>query len=1227
MRVTRLDLVGFKSFADKTRLDFSPGVTAVVGPNGCGKSNIADAIRWVFGEQRIKALRGGTMEDVIFSGTENRHPLGMAEVTLTIDNADGRLNTPFTEVSVGRRRYRSGESEYLVNNALCRRLDVISIFQDTGMGLDAFSYIEQGRIDMVLSTKPEDRRHIFEDAAGIVRYRKRQAEAMRKLERTDQNLARLADTIQEVQRRCRSLKRQASAAQRYRTLQDELRSQELRLARYQYDQAAAELTARAQALRDATADLEGVGVRVATDEAAIEQARLNQLELESQLSHAQQAVYGIETDIDRAEAHIRVLEEKRRAAEDRATAADGEVAILAERAGQLADQAGQAAAEVERGEAAVTAAVAAVHAAEGELAALVQRIADAERALEQERQSALAVLNDRIAAENGSANLASQIEVAAGRLARVADQLRHAEQQVATQAQRLADARTRMEQLGRDRVATRDAMQQTEGDRDRCYGALTGAESDLATRRETLSAARSKLRSLEEVRDRFEGFQLGVKTVLAAQRDGAPWAAGVRGALADLINIDRHLEAALEAALGPYLQSILTDDTATAERLIAALREQDRGRVTCIPLADVQGRPSARAALPGAGVSGIIGWATDVVRVEPALQPVVQLLLANTLIVETEECARALAGLPELAPRVVTLDGTLLEPSGIRSGGAAQDGVGLLGRHNEIAELTEEVARLEAQVAAGTHTIAELETELRGVETRVAELAQQAANLDVEIRGLEQDCDRSVEALDAARAQVQQVRAESNGLLAERAELLLEQARIADALRGFREAEAAAQTRVVASQSALSDLLGRKDAQNEQLTARRVDRSAAEHAIEAHRREADRVAALDVETQERLTARRAEGQDARETCEQVDREVAVTRENIQQLNLRREEAQRHVTDLQQSRGALVAEITEREQTLRQARGEYQQLTDRAHELDVEVTRLRDRLEGLREHILTTYQVDLAAAPELFTVVAPPAETAEAAPDPAATEAGAQPDVWDPETAAQIVGDLRQRLERMGPVNLIAIEEFEEYRARAEYLEQQDADLRAARETLLNVIHQISHTIEKKFVETFTEVQAHFHEIFRILFGGGRGRIALEDPDNPLECGIDIDVQPPGKHLQSISLLSGGERALTASALLFAVFKTRPSPFCILDEVDAPLDDTNVIRLCRLIETFAAQTQFIVITHNKRTMELANMLYGVTMEERGISQVVSVHLTRESENAGAAPGLQVGVAAA
>ncbi len=1228
MRVTQLNLVGFKSFADKTRLEFPPGVTAIVGPNGCGKSNIADAIRWVFGEQRVKALRGSTMEDVIFAGTEHRHPLGMAEITLTIDNADGRLNTPFTEVSVGRRRYRSGESEYLANGALCRRQDVISIFQDTGMGLDAFSYIEQGRIDMVLSTKPEDRRHIFEDAAGIVRYRKRQAEALRKLDRTDQNLARLTDTIQEVQRRCRSLKRQASAAQRYRTLQDELRSHELRLARFQYDQAADELTARTDALRAATDELGAVGVRVNAGEAAIEQARLNQLEFESRLSHAQQAVYAIETDIDRAEAHIRVLEEKRRAAEERAGAATKEVNLLTGRAAELAELAAQVVRQVEGGEMAVAAAVAAVQAAEVDAASLVDRITAAERQLEQDRGDSLNALNDRIGAESRAASVASQIELAAGRLARVADQIRHTEQQVSLHARRLGESRTQVERLTADRTATRASLATAEEEREQCYARLAGAETELAAQRETLSAARSKLRSLEEVRDRFEGFQVGVKTVLAAKRDGAAWTSGVRGAVADLVGTDRQYAGALEAALGPYLQSIVTDGTADADRIIATLRDTGAGRITCVPLDDLRVAQWDRPALPGSGAGGVVGWATDLVTAAPAVQPAVEHLLGNTLVVETEDVAEQLAPHLTPLPRFVTLEGTVIHPTGIRSGGAPQEGVGLIGRHNEIAALAEEVTRLEGQVASRTDTIAALETELHRIDVLVADRAQQAANLNVDIRGLEQDCDRSVEALETARTQAQEVQAESRTVLLERATLLAEQDRIGQDLEALRCVEETVLARLDAAQGALNTLLVDKDTLNERLTSSQVERSASEHALAAYRREAERVEALQAETAERLDARRAEGQQAHDTCHQVDREVADTREQIQQRNLDRQAAQQTVTDLQQSRGAVVAEIGKQEQALREARAAYQQWTDHAHGLELEVTRLRDRLDGLREHILTAYQVDLAEGAELFSheelsaLAGDAARQAEGGPD--ADDAA---EVWNPESAAQIVADLKQRLERMGPVNLIAIEEYEEYRARAEYLEQQDADLRAARQTLLDVIQRISTTIEQRFLETFLRVQEHFHDVFRLLFDGGRGRISLDDPEHPLECGIDVDVQPPGKQLQSISLLSGGERALTAAALLFAVFKTRPSPFCILDEIDAPLDDTNVIRLCRLIDRFSEQTQFIVITHNKRTMELADTLYGVTMEERGVSQVVSVRLTREPDVPGTRVDLPMGIAAA
>ena len=1228
MHFTRLDIVGFKSFADKTSLDLPSGVTSIVGPNGCGKTNIAEAIRWVFGEQRVKALRGGKMEDVIFAGTENRRSLGMAEVVLTIDNADGSLNIPFSEVSVGRRLYRSGEAEYFMNNASCRRRDILELFMDTGAGLDAYSFIEQGRIDLVLSSRPEERRLIFEDAAGIVRYRKRQATAMRRLDRTDANLARLADTIQEVQRRCRSLKRQASAAQRYRTLQEELRREELRLARYDYDRAANDLTARARALTEASDRLEGAVVLVAQGDAVIEQGRLRQLEQENALSHAQQGVYNLDTQIDRAEAHIRLLEEKRRAAGERAAAANAELDVLRARLAELAQQIEHVGAESARSEEALVAAAEAVARTHAEMEALGGQIAAADSEVERARQASLLILNDKIAAENRRASVANQLELVGGRLARVADRIRLAEQHVADQAARLGASRTRLQQLLREREETRSALSVVEEERETCHRTRVGVENTLADQREALSAVRSKLRSLIQLRDEFEGFQVGVKTVMTAWRAGEEWTDGVEGVLADLVATDRPYETAIDAALGAHVQSVVTNTAATADRCIRALRESGSGRITCLPLSDLDTAEWQRAMLPTPAPAGVVGWASDLVRVDASVAAAVQHLLGHTLVVEDAAAAAQLAGTLHPMPRMVTLDGSVLEASGIRSGGAQTDGRGLLGRHNEIAELTAEVERMEAEVAAGADQIAGLQTQFETLDQRTAELAQGVAVLDLEIRGLEQDCERTVEALDTGRGQVQHVRAESNAILAEREALLASQQEAAAEFQRLSGEQERVEAELNAAQDVLSERMSAKEALNRTLTQQQVDRSTAEHALAAHRRDVERLGHLQTETEERMAARQADVEDARGITEHVDREVAATRARIQEHGLERERAQRAVTELQERREALMVELSTQEQALRTARQDHQARTDEAHALELDVTRLRDRLDGLRNQILEAYQIDLADAPSLFPAAeldAAAADSGDAAPEDGAAVAE-QEEIWDPATAAESVTQLKHRLGKMGPVNLIAIEEYEEYVARRDFLEAQDADLRAARTTLLQVIREVSSTIEQKFLETFNEVAGHFHEVFRVLFEGGRARLSLSDPENVLESGINIDVQPPGKQLQSISLLSGGERALTASALLFAVFRARPSPFCVLDEVDAPLDDPNVIRLCRLIERFAANTQFIIITHNKRTMELADRLYGVTMEERGVSQLVSVHLKREAEVA-AAPAPPTSIAAA
>jgi len=1194
MLVKKIDLHGFKSFADKTRIEFTEGVTAIVGPNGCGKSNICDAFRWSLGEQRARLLRGSRMEDVIFNGTETRNQQGMAEVTITVDNSSGAIPIDYREVVVTRRLYRSGESEYLLNKVSCRLRDIVELFMDTGLSKSAYSVIGQGQMDLVLSSKPEERRFLFEEAAGIVKYKTRQKAAVRKLDAAENNLTRLDDVIREVRRQMRSMRRQASAARRYKERRDLLRELEVRTAYTSFEELTRSCTALETKLVAMQQQREGHVAALSAAEADRESLGGRLLETDRELSAGRGRLHDLETEADQIERRISVFRERLVANGQTQERAQADIVEIDERTETLtAELAGfgerLAAAEAEAGRFAEQ---------------LVQREAEREDVRNRRREAVQQSeqLRDQLA-DLGRRH--AEITVARDKLRYDLERIQGEEREVGTRVTALetqvkgaeADVET-ARSVSEDAHAAVQKAESVVADHvkniRRLTSKLAAADSRIELLRDEHSRTQSRLESIEDLYERFEGYYEGPRAVLTAHRENREFARGVRGSVADMITVGDEHAVAIESVLGDRAQWVVTGTMSEARDCIDYLTETESGRAVMVPLDEVE-RASAPAAIEPAALAetGVIGQASDLVECGKECRVLVERLLGGTLVVGTIDDALAIrerhAGTH--LPDMVATDGTVVNRLGTvcggRTGGA---GRGLIGRRAEIDELRRRNDELETEIAAARQTR----------DSQHGELEMSRANYDKSEAELRQLAVRAAEARRDFQTREQERARFAEQLAAERQRLEPMGTRQAETNRGLAEAEEEC--------SLIEEKRGRLDEQIEiagkelsslreleekcagRVTDARLKRAESEHVAASVRAETAHVQQLYDELGERKELRRRELDDARKAAEGIAEDICEAEQALGAIITERDSVQAALVSVENRRQEMLDNVETLDGQLRQLRETVQEVQAQVHAIELELTQKRDYLTGLEERVESEYDVRLR--------------------DLTRDEVGG--DERSDDERSDEIAKLRNQLASMGSVNLMAIDEQTDLETRIEFLTSQRDDLLKAKTTLMHIVDKFNRTTERMFLDTFEQVRAHFHELFRVLFGGGRARLGLIDEENVLDSGIEIAVRPPGKKMQTLELFSGGERALIAIALLFAIFKCKPSPFCILDEVDAPLDDANIVRFLDMLTEFTRSTQFVVITHNKITMERADVLYGVTMAEQGVSQIISTRLAEVDE---------------
>ncbi|MEE3330728.1 MAG: chromosome segregation protein SMC [Myxococcota bacterium] len=1226
MRIKSLQLHGFKSFVDRTLFTYDDGVTAVVGPNGCGKSNVVDAVRWVMGEQSPRKLRGKGMEDVIFAGSDSRPPIGMAEVVLTFENKDGGAPEPYSqypEIEIARRLYRSGESDYRINKQACRMRDIQDFFRDSGIGAKGYTIVEQGKVAEIVSAKPDERRVLIEEAAGISKFKARRREAESKMNSTEQNLVRVNDVLGEIKRQISSLERQAKKAAKYKRLQETLRVLELSLAKDERSELLDKVNGAGAQWQQFQDRVTGLEANLAERELAVENKRISLTEAEKAVSAGSEALYALRSEIKDLEGRIELSRRERDGIEEGNEGRSGEIEQLNQQRETAEAEAATAAEELSRLEAAVDGEAEAIAAAEAEARAATEAVRGLERDRDTSNEAFVEVLTTIARGEDRAAGIQDRREELAQRL-RTTDRDLEVHQTQAADATRDQDA---LEEGLRNLLAERDrfqdqlirAMQRTNGANE----SARVASAELRECRETLEARRARLASLKEVTERNEDVSDGARHLLG-QGEEERSRFGVRGLVRDLVEVDRDVERAVEAVLADRAEAIVVDHAEGAVDALAALRAAEAGRGVFVALPQ-ESRPS----------EGIVPLGTpliDRVRPHAGYEAVVRRMLDGVYLVADLREAISRYGHGELPATFVTSQGDVLERTGVIRGGVEATSTGTLGRVREVRELGEEVVQLEQQAAANEKQFASAEEEVERAAEALDNLRNRHHTAALAVSGHEKDLDRTKE-------KVKTLGDAQQGRVAERAErmaegeVLLEEFERLGVQLEERRVERAELQRALDSLGLQISAGARDVTRNEtRVTELRVAHNARVETRDRLRQTAERARGAVRETGEWIGRREREIEAATERFGLLGAQVVESETSLTGKLEAEEQARLRSEALRDEYDQVAVGLRGVEDDVREVRTQLSSQREEASGAELALRENELRLRHQSEQIREKWGIDLASweppsiesletEPELAPEAEETVEGAADAPteDAVQTQSEAADAARDARRNAQLAGlgrgereqnleQVRGQLQSLGDVNLGAIEEHEELAERFRFLSEQKTDLEATIQSLREAISRINRTSRKRFRETFEEVSKRFSENFPRLFGGGQASLQLTDSEDVLEAGIDIMAMPPGKRLQNVNLLSGGEKTMTALALLVAVFQVRPSPFFLLDEVDAALDDANVGRFNQLITELAVNSQFLVITHNKRTIEVADVLYGVTMEQKGVSKVVAVKLS-------------------
>ncbi|MCI8291211.1 MAG: chromosome segregation protein SMC [Clostridia bacterium] len=1181
MYLKRIELQGFKSFADKTVLEFLPGITTVIGPNGSGKSNISDAIRWVLGEQSMKSLRGSKTEDIIFAGTQNRKSLGFAEVSMVIDNTDQKLPIEYNEVTVTRKIYRNGESGYYINKAPCRLKDIFELFMDTGIGKDGYSIIGQGKIDEILSNKSEERRHIFEEAAGIVKYRVRKQESEKKLEQTKLNLLRINDIITEIEANIEPTKLQSEKAKEFLRLRDELKSIEIGLFIHNINDYKAKIgeiinnqdifntqlirenerLSNIQELKEELKDsIDNVTVQIEQmqnlgfeNDKKKEQLNSNiNLNLE-RISNNKENFERLEKEISENSEKLTMLEEEKNQKQDKKT--------------NLRDNKDKFVKELEEKEL--------------EFKKLTDKMSEKELEIESKKKKVDKNTDERYEISNTISTLVANAQNAQARKKAIKEEITSSISELDSSRMNKSEISQKFAEIEAKRNKIKNDLDAIEDKRKEANTKLKEYDLKINQYESEMRIKDSRLKFLVETEKEKEGYIRSVKSILQDCDKDASLKKGVHGVIANLISVPKEYETAIEMSLGQAMQNIVTDTEEDAKKLVEHLRKFNLGRASFLPITSVKGKKLDKIK----SATGVIGIASDLVKFDKKYEDVILSLLGRTLVVDTMDNAIAIARKNAYGFRIVTIQGDILNPSGAISGGSvSQKTVNILGRSREIEDLKKEISGLKNKIQKLSNEKEEYEKSIENILTDVQNLENQLKDIEIIYATEKQKVVSIEEAVSKIETRLNKFREEDKAIDEQLQINKDTQEELNAKVKAFDEENAKLNEEIREFAEANKDTQKYADDLNFDITNLKISVSSFDESEASIDELVERIN-LDIENINKSTEYKNEQKtkilDDNKKLEELNLELKV---KIEELVKEVSSSGNKVEELKKERISKNTKLVETEENLSTQMEKIDDLKEQVNKADIKKSKFEVELEQIVTKMWEEYEIT-------------PNEPGE---------------YEEPKNVADVqrrVTKLRFDMKALGSVNIDSIEEYRKLKERYDFMSEQRLDLETTISKLRKVIMDMTDTMKIQFEERFRIINKNFSEVFTELFGGGKAELKLTDQDNILESGIEIEVQPPGKKLQNMMLLSGGERAFTAIALLFAILKINPAPFCVLDEIEAALDDVNVYRFAEYLKKFSSNSQFLVITHRKGTMEAANTVYGITMEENGISKLLSLDLKK------------------
>lgn len=1188
MRLTKLELYGFKSFAKKTEILFDKGITAIVGPNGSGKSNIADSIRWVLGEQSAKTLRGSRMEDVIFGGTASRKAMSYCEVTLTFDNSDGQLPIDYSEVSITRRVYRSGESEYCINKSTCRLRDLQELFRDTGLGKEGYSIVGQGKVEEILSNKSGERRKAFEEAAGIMKYRVRKEDAEKNLDNTRKNLTRLHDILTEIEDRIEPLKQQAETASLYLKLRDELKELDINLFLHQYDK-----------IKERISNIDSTIAQIMQEIALLDSQKSKLTQQCQSTEETERAVgddlsalnanlVGMTAELETLVGNLKVLQERIANSDREHDALLQRIAENETRHRELSLRLENQDTRTDERDAILAQLTSDFQCAQKQLEEITLLVEQKENEIEALKNSIIETANKLGDTKSSISRYTATRESLQNRLAQMQDTSTDISSEDESLSAELDEANAELESLGKANIDCNNSLSSSMASVNEHTHKLNTASDSIRRSEQLLENKKSRLNALMDMKKAHDGYYASIQKLMAdAQRDAALESC-IEGTVAEIIQVPQEYEVALEMALGATLQNIVTPDENAAKYAIGHLRKNRYGRATFLPVTAMRPRllaPDERRNI--LNVIGCFGIASELITFNPKYKNVVENLLGRTVVVDNLDTGVKINKLCGGSLRIATVDGDIISPGGAMTGGSTGKSLNLLGREREIADLLGEIDKIKKELAQQKINKEETEIALLDLQKSVSELVKQSHELDIAIAKQKDKVDIIASQREKVKSRQQQAELERSRIADDLADI--EQA-LSDAQKAQEElasGSTSTQSDVIVAQKMLSTLKGEQATKLDTVTDLKVRIAALQKEADTLADEHDRLI-KDIEVLGKTIDldKRSESNFSQEQNLLIERKTELETQ-IAQKRSSTEELTAQCKQLEDKRSKLLTALDELRRNKDNCDEQLEELRERKHRQELSRSKSENELASMQDKIWTDYELTYENAQQYRKDIPITSST-------------------------QRAGELKRAIRDLGDININAIEEFKALNERFTELSTQFDDLQKAESDLITLIDGLIEKMETCFKEKFNQICVNFKKVFTELFGGGTAELILSDENDILNCDIDILAQIPGKKLQSLAPLSGGERALTAIALQFAILGLKPTAFCLLDEIDASLDEVNVSRFADYVHVYAESTQFILITHRKGSMESCNAIYGVAQEEKGVSKVVSARITQSED---------------